>query len=76
MLDIKLIREKPEYVKEKLSKRDPKYTHLIDEILALDDSRRKIIKNLESLRAERNENQSFFQFTKKREKMLVRYKTE
>lgn len=65
MLDIKLIREKPEYVKEKLSKRDPKYTHLIDEILALDDSRRKIIKNLESLRAERNEKSKLFPIYKK-----------
>lgn len=65
MLDIKLIREKPEYVKEKLSKRDPKYTHLIDEILALDDGRRKIIKNLEALRAERNEKSKLFPIYKK-----------
>lgn len=53
MLDIKLIREKPELVKEKiaLKKSDPS---LIDTILPLDQEVQKLQQEIEALRAERN----------------------
>ena len=54
MLDIKLIREKPEFVKERLSLRDESLPAMIDEVLALDKERRAIIKEIEDLKAERN----------------------
>lgn len=54
MLDIKLIREKPEYVKERLKTRDESLPYLVDEILAVDKERRNLIKELESLKAEKN----------------------
>ena len=54
MLDIELIRKKPEFVKERLSTRDKTLPDLIDEVLELDKRRRKILTELESLRAERN----------------------
>lgn len=53
MLDIKLIRENPELVKESLQKRhmDPAP---VDEIIALDEKRRAIILDVENKKAERN----------------------
>ncbi|MGC8742582.1 MAG: serine--tRNA ligase [Verrucomicrobiia bacterium] len=54
MLDIKLIREKPEYVKERLSSRGIEDLDKIDQILALDEERRKLISEVERLKAERN----------------------
>jgi seryl-tRNA synthetase len=54
MLDIKLIRSNPELVKERLSKRDPVYEKMIDEILDVDEERRRIIKEVENLKAEKN----------------------
>ncbi|CAM2931412.1 serine--tRNA ligase [Salinicoccus roseus] len=53
MLDIKLIRNEAEKVKEKTQKRgvDPA---IIDEILELDESRRKLIQDTEELKKERN----------------------
>jgi len=54
MLDIKLIRSNPEFVKERLSKRDPAYEKMIDEILDVDEERRRIIKEVEDLKAEKN----------------------
>ncbi|WP_434121800.1 serine--tRNA ligase [Salinicoccus roseus] len=53
MLDIKLIRNEVEKVKEKTQKRgvDPA---IIDEILELDESRRKLIQDTEELKKERN----------------------
>lgn len=53
MLDIKLIREKPKEVKESLKKRglDEKQ---VDELLALDERWRALIKETEDTRAERN----------------------
>lgn len=65
MLDIKLIRENTEYVKNRLSQRDEKYVNLIDEILTLDSRRRDIIKTVESLRAERNEKSKLYPIYKK-----------
>ena len=53
MLDIKLIREQTELVKEGLRKRHTE-TEVIDEILKLDDQRRALILDVESKKAERN----------------------
>jgi len=53
MLDINLIREKPEWVKEQVAKRND--TAPIDEILAGDARRRDILKEVEELRRQRNE---------------------
>jgi len=54
MLDIELIRKKPEFVKERLLTRDKELPILVDRVLELDSERRKILTELESLRAERN----------------------
>ncbi len=54
MLDIELIRKNPDFVKERLATRDKQYTSLVDRVLELDVERRNILKELESLRAERN----------------------
>lgn len=53
MLDIRLIRSEPEFVKDKVAKRgdDPK---VIDEILELDKKRREIIAQTEELKSRRN----------------------
>ena len=53
MLDINLIREKPEWVKEQVAKRNDKAP--IDEILAGDVRRREILQEVEELRRQRNE---------------------
>jgi seryl-tRNA synthetase len=52
MLDIKLIREKPEWVKAQIAKRNDKAP--IDEILADDARRRELIQAVEQLRQKRN----------------------
>jgi seryl-tRNA synthetase len=53
MLDLRLIRERPDYVKEQIAKL---YTEApIDEILELDGQRRAIITELEALRAQLNQ---------------------
>lgn len=53
MLDIRLIRSEPEFVKDKVVKRgdDPK---VIDEILELDKKRRELIAQTEELKSRRN----------------------
>jgi seryl-tRNA synthetase len=53
MLDITLIRERPEAVREGLSAvgADPA---LVDKVLSLDEARREILTEVETLRAERN----------------------
>ncbi len=53
MLDIKLIREKPEWVKDRLKTRGEEYP--VDEVLSLDKKRRELIQKVESLRHERRE---------------------
>lgn len=65
MLDIKLIRENPDFVKERLSTRDPSYISMIDKVLEIDEERRQIIKEIEDLRAERNEKSKLFPIYKK-----------
>ncbi|MCD6568861.1 serine--tRNA ligase [bacterium] len=53
MLDIKLIREHPEEIKEGIRKKgvDPA---LVDEVLQLDKQRRKLIQEVEKIRAKKN----------------------
>ncbi len=53
MLDINIIREKPEWVKEQIAKRNDSAP--IDEILAADNRRREILQEVEELRRQRNE---------------------
>ena len=53
MLDIRIIREKPEWVKERLKTRGENYP--IDEILFLDKKRRELIQRVENLRHIRKE---------------------
>jgi seryl-tRNA synthetase len=53
MLDIKLIREQPKVVKEALQKRHMETT-IVDQVMAMDSQRRKILVEVETLKAERN----------------------
>ncbi len=53
MLDVKLIRENPEIVREALQKRHMEIG-VVDEVIALDERRRAIIQDVESKKAERN----------------------
>ena len=56
MLDIKLIRESPQSVKENLKKRNQNdKLKLVDELLHIDKKRRDIIKKVEDLRKQRND---------------------
>ena len=52
MLDINLIREKTEEVEKALQKRDP--TIRLDGVLGLDEKKRKLLQEMEGLRAQRN----------------------
>ena len=53
MLDINLIREKPEIVREALEKRSQD-SSVVNGILGLDERRRELIQKVETLKAERN----------------------
>ena len=54
MLDIKLIREKPDYVRQRLATRGAADETKIDELLKLDERRRLVISKVETLKSERN----------------------
>ena len=54
MLDIRLIREKPDFVKERLATRGGGDEAKIDELLKIDNERRKNETTLQQLNAERN----------------------
>lgn len=54
MLDIKIIRENPEKVKADLKKRNADYDEYIDKILEIDEKRRKLSTETDSLKAEQN----------------------
>ena len=55
MLDIKFVRENPEIVKENIKKKfQDKKLPLVDEVIELDDERRKVIARADELRANRN----------------------
>ena len=53
MLDMKFIRENPEFVKEAIAKKKTKID--IDQLLTLDNKRREIIHVVEELKAQRNQ---------------------
>ena len=54
MLDIKLIREKPDFVRARLATRGAGDEKLIDGILIADESRRKYLMEVETLKSQRN----------------------
>ena len=54
MLDIKLIREKPEFVRQRLASRGAGDETRIDELLRLDQQRREALREVEALKALRN----------------------
>jgi seryl-tRNA synthetase len=54
VLDIKLIREKPEYFRERLATRGAGDEVKIDKLLAIDELRRKLLAEAEELKAQRN----------------------
>ena len=54
MLDIKIIREKPDFVRQRLATRGAGDEKLIDGILQADESRRKVLSEAETLKATRN----------------------
>ena len=54
MLDIKLIRERPDFVRERLAARGAGDEVHIDEVLKLDEERRKLVAEVEALKAQRN----------------------
>ena len=54
MLDIKLVRERPDFVKERLATRGGGDDRFIDEILNLDEARRSRLGEGETLKAQRN----------------------
>jgi seryl-tRNA synthetase len=54
MLDIKLIREKPDFVRQRLASRGAGDEAKIDEVLKLDELRRKFLGEVETLKALRN----------------------
>lgn len=54
MLDIRLIREKPDYVKQRLAARDAALAGMIDEVLAIDGQRRAAETERQNLQGDRN----------------------
>lgn len=54
MLDIRRLRAEADVVKAALIKRDPELTAAIDEVLALDEERRRLVGEVNDLKAERN----------------------
>ncbi|MCR4615011.1 MAG: serine--tRNA ligase [Clostridiales bacterium] len=54
MLDIKVIRENPEAVKEAMRKRNKNMDALVDEILAIDVKRRELISQTDAMKQEQN----------------------
>jgi seryl-tRNA synthetase len=53
MLDIKLIREKPDLVRERLASRGAGDEARVEEVLKLDEQRRKLLSEVEALKAHR-----------------------
>jgi seryl-tRNA synthetase len=54
MLDMKLIRDQPDHVRERLAARGAGDEGRVGEVLALDEQRRKALAEVEQLKAERN----------------------
>ena len=55
MLDIRLIRENPEFVRERLATRNPELSKMVDEVLKIDSARRRLQTEVQRLSAERNQ---------------------
>jgi seryl-tRNA synthetase len=55
MLDMRLLREKPDYVRERLTTRNPELSSLVDKVLKVDSERRRLETELQRLSAERNQ---------------------
>ncbi len=66
MLDIKLIRQNPQAVKDAMRSREKEMDALIDEILAIDEKRRTVTSDVENKKAEQN----------KASKLIPQYKKE
>lgn len=54
MLDIKLIREEPDLVRQRLAARGAGDENLLGELVTLDEERRRLVAEVEKLKAERN----------------------
>jgi seryl-tRNA synthetase len=54
MLDIKMIRERPDFVRERLAVRGAGDDGSVDALLRLDEQRRKLVAEVETLKAQRN----------------------
>ncbi|MBE7503292.1 MAG: serine--tRNA ligase [Verrucomicrobiales bacterium] len=54
MLDVKLIRDQPDRVRERLASRGAGDDARVDEVLALDEERRRLLAEVETLKATRN----------------------
>ena len=54
MLDVRLIRENADFVRERLASRHGGDDAKVSEVLALDDERRKLLAEVEQLKATRN----------------------
>ncbi len=54
MLDIKLLRERPDFVRQRLATRGAGDEARIDEVLKLDEQRRKLLTEVEALKGQRN----------------------
>lgn len=54
MLDIKVIRSNPDYVKQAMVNRNNQMDKKVDEVLEIDQKRRKITATVESMKAEQN----------------------
>lgn len=54
MLDVRLIREQPEEVRRRLASRSAGDETRVDEVLQLDEQRRKLLAEVEALKAQRN----------------------
>lgn len=55
MLDIKVVRDKPDWVRARLAARAGGDEAAIDELLALDEERRKLLTEVETLKSQRNQ---------------------
>jgi seryl-tRNA synthetase len=54
MLDIKIIRENPQLVKDAMKKRNKDMDALVDEVLAIDAQRRELTVKIDQLKQEQN----------------------
>jgi len=54
MLDIRLIRERPDFIRERLTTRSADLAQQVDEVLKIDSERRRLETQLQQLNAERN----------------------